>query len=140
MRLAGRDTRSGGKDSGRIVGGRDKSIIAMRLSVENTVKNSNGQIVQRTAKNKELRMTSAELEKLLASLLDLQGNRCALTGIPLHFHGPAPTKTCCHRSIGSTAQATMRQEIFKSSANSSTSGKATATTLSSKDSYAAEGT
>jgi hypothetical protein len=86
------DKRAAGKDSGRIVGGRDKSIIAMRLSVENTVKNSNGQIVQRTVKNKELRMTSAELEKLLASLLDLQGNRCALTGIPFHVHGPDADK------------------------------------------------
>ena len=36
------------KDAGRILGGREKSVIAMRLSVENTVKNSNGQFVQRT--------------------------------------------------------------------------------------------
>jgi hypothetical protein len=75
------------KDAGRIIGGREKSIIAMRFSVEDTVKNSNGQIVQRTIKNKELRMTSAELEKLLASLLHIQGDRCALTGIPFQFHG-----------------------------------------------------
>ena len=39
---------AGGKDEGRILGGREKSIIAMRLSVENTVKNANGQVVQRT--------------------------------------------------------------------------------------------
>jgi hypothetical protein len=84
----GQGTKSGGKDPGRILGGRDKSIILMRDSVENTVKNSNGQIVQRTMKNKELRMTPAVLERLLASLLDLQGNRCALTGIPFQFHGP----------------------------------------------------
>jgi hypothetical protein len=64
----------------------------MRLSVENTVKNSYGQLVQRTVKNKELRMTSAELEKLIASLLDLQVNRCALTGIPFQFHGPEADK------------------------------------------------
>jgi hypothetical protein len=37
-------------------------------------------------------MTSAELEKLLASLLDLQDNRCALTGIPFHVHGPDADK------------------------------------------------
>jgi hypothetical protein len=55
------DPKPGGKDAGRILGGREKSIIAMRLSVENTVKNSNGQIVQRTVKNKEQRMTSAEI-------------------------------------------------------------------------------
>jgi len=83
---------AGGKDEGRILGGREKSIIAMRLSVENTVKNANGQIVQRVLKNKELRMTSAELEKLIASLLDLQDNRCALTGIPFQFLGPEADK------------------------------------------------
>jgi len=81
-----------GKDEGRILGGREKSIIAMRLSVENTVRNANGQIVQRILKNKELRMTSAELEKLIASLLDLQDNRCALTGIPFQFIGPDADK------------------------------------------------
>jgi hypothetical protein len=83
---------TGRKDAGRIVGGRERSIIEMRISVENAVKNSYGQIIQRTVKNKELRMTSAELEKLLAFLLDLQGNRCALTGIPFHFHGPDADK------------------------------------------------
>ena len=82
----------GFRDEGRILSGREKSIIAMRLSVENTVKNSSGQLVQRTVKNKELRMTSAELEKLIASLLDLQDNRCALTGIPFHFIGPEADK------------------------------------------------
>ncbi|MBA1140094.1 hypothetical protein [Mesorhizobium neociceri] len=81
-----------GKDQVRYLGGREKSIIAMRLSVENTVKNANGQIVQRILKNKELRMTSAELEKLIASLLDLQDNRCALTGIPFQFLGPEADK------------------------------------------------
>jgi hypothetical protein len=83
---------AGRKDAGRIVGGRERSIIEMRISVENAVKNSYGQIIQRTVKNKELRMTSAELEKLLAFLLDLQGNRCALTGIPFHIHGPDADK------------------------------------------------
>ena len=37
--------------------------------------------------NKELRMTPAELEDLLRSLLDRQSNRCALTGIRFHFTG-----------------------------------------------------
>jgi hypothetical protein len=64
----------------------------MRYSIENTVRNANGQIVERTVKNKELRMTSAELEKLIASLLDLQDNRCALAGIPFNFLGPDADK------------------------------------------------
>ena len=76
------------RDSGRILGARERSIIEMRYSVENTVKNSYGQIAQRIVKNKELRLTSMELERLLMSLLDLQGNRCALTGIPFHFRAP----------------------------------------------------
>jgi hypothetical protein len=83
---------AGGKDQGRYLGGREKSIIAMRLSVENTAKNANGQIVQRVLKTKELRMTAAELEKLIASLLDLQDNRCALTGIPFQFLVPEADK------------------------------------------------
>ncbi len=77
-----------GKDPGRVLGGRETSIIEMRHSVEHIVRNANGQLEQRTVKNKELRMTSADLEKLLGSLLDLQGDRCALTGIRFHFAGP----------------------------------------------------
>lgn len=93
LKAEGSITRAAGsKDEGRVLGGREKSIIAMRLSVENTVKNANGQIVQRILKNKELRMTSAELEKVIASLLDLQDNRCALTGIPFQFLGPEADK------------------------------------------------
>jgi hypothetical protein len=77
---------AGSKDSGRILGGRETSIVAMRLSIEATVKNSNGQIVQSTVKNKETSMTTKELEALIGSLLDIQENRCALTGIAFQFH------------------------------------------------------
>ena len=68
--------------------GREESIIEMCQSVENTIRNANGQVVARPVKSKELRMTRAELEELLRFLLDRQGNRCALTGIPFHFAGP----------------------------------------------------
>ena len=71
----------------QLKGDREKSIIEMRKSVENTVRNANGQIVERTVKNKELHMTQAELDDLLRSRLDLQRNRCALTGIPFPFAG-----------------------------------------------------
>lgn len=77
--------KAGRKDSGRILGGREAAIIAMRYSIENTVRNANGQIVERTLKNKETGLSSAEIDKLLEHLLDLQGNRCALTGIPFDF-------------------------------------------------------
>jgi hypothetical protein len=88
----GQDGRSGRKDSGRVLGARDRSIVAMRYSVENTTRNANGQIVERTVKNKDLKMTSMELEKFLTATLDLQGNCCALTGIPFHFLGPDADK------------------------------------------------
>ncbi|WP_211215013.1 hypothetical protein [Novosphingopyxis baekryungensis] len=77
----------GASGTGHIIGGRQKSIIAMRYSVEDTAKNSNGQRVERVVKNKDLRMTSSQLEEYIAALLDLQDNKCALTGIPLQFHG-----------------------------------------------------
>jgi hypothetical protein len=82
----------GRKDEGRILGGREKSIIAMRLSIEDTVRNSNGQIVIRTVKNKDTGMSSSELDTFITSLLDIQGNRCALTGIAFQFHGPDADK------------------------------------------------
>ena len=61
---------------------RKKAIVEMLKAVEKNVRDSNGQIVERTVKNKEQRMTGAELEELLGSLLDRRRNRCALTGIP----------------------------------------------------------
>ena len=78
----------GGRDEGRVLGGRERSVVAMRISVEGTVRNAKGQIAERRMKNKELRMNEAEWEKLIACLLDLQSDRCALTGIPFHFNGP----------------------------------------------------
>ena len=61
---------------------REEAIGEMLNAVENTVRHSNSQIVERIVKNKERRMTRAELNELLGSLLDQQRNRCALTGIP----------------------------------------------------------
>ena len=42
---------------------REKSIIEMRRSVENTVRNANGQLIQSTLKNKELKMTPADWKR-----------------------------------------------------------------------------
>lgn len=67
---------------------REKSIVAMRRSVEKTVRNDHGQTIERIVKNKELRMTATALTELLRSLLDRQGNCCQLTKIPFHFAGP----------------------------------------------------
>lgn len=76
---------SGGKDAGRILGGRDRCIVAMRLAIEGAVKQGNGQTAERTVKVKETDLSAAEIDRLLTELMDLQGNRCALTGIPFDF-------------------------------------------------------
>jgi hypothetical protein len=78
---------AGSKDDGRVLGALEKSIVAMRMSVENTVKNANGQLVQRILKKKELRMTAQQLEAAIRQLLAQQENKCALTGITFQFQG-----------------------------------------------------
>lgn len=83
--IAPRETR---KNPGRVIGGAEKSVVVMRHSIQSTTQNANGQLVERTLKNKDLLMNAQQLDRLLASLLEVQDNRCALTGIPFHFHGP----------------------------------------------------
>lgn len=78
---------NGAKASERYLGARDKSIADMKYSVGKTVFNSNGQVIPTKVKNKELRMSDAELDKLLHELLEVQGDRCAITGLPLQFRG-----------------------------------------------------
>ena len=53
----------GRRDEGRVLGGREKSVVAMRYAVEDTVRNARGQTVERRVKNKELRMNAAALER-----------------------------------------------------------------------------
>lgn len=77
---------------GRVVGGRERSLLEMRLTVEDTVRNSNGQTVERTIKNKELMMSVGELDALIVELMQVQEDKCALTGIPFHFHGQGADK------------------------------------------------
>lgn len=75
---------------GVILGDREVSITMMRMSVQQTVKHSNGQIVERRLKDKELRLNPEALTNYIRELLDLQENRCALTGLPLRFGGRDP--------------------------------------------------
>lgn len=65
---------------------RTRSIREMANTVEQTVGNANGQVVERTVKIKELRMSRPELEKLIDELMTTKKNRCALTDIALQFH------------------------------------------------------
>jgi hypothetical protein len=75
------------RDTGTIYDARKKSIWEMANTVEQTVRNANGQLVERVVKAKELRMSRLELEKLIDELMTKQENRCALTGIPFRFRG-----------------------------------------------------
>lgn len=78
---------NGAKASSRYLGAREKSIAEIKYSVGKTVFNSNGQVVETKVKNKELRMSDVELDRLLRELLELQGDRCAISGLPLQFRG-----------------------------------------------------
>ncbi|WP_214625696.1 hypothetical protein [Sphingobium nicotianae] len=78
-------------DPGRVLGARAKAIVNMRLSIERTVAQANGQTVLRVVKNKDLLLDSRALEKLLEQRLEMQENRCALTGIPFDFAGTDPS-------------------------------------------------
>ena len=78
-------------DPGRVLGARTRAVVNMRLSIERTVAQANGQSVLRVVKNKNLLLDGRALEKLLEQRLELQENRCALTGIPFHYDGKDPS-------------------------------------------------
>lgn len=77
----------GAKARARYLGAREKSIAEIRYSVGKTVFNSNGQMAECVVKNKELRMSDAELDRHLRELLKVQEDRCAISGLPLQFRG-----------------------------------------------------
>ena len=78
---------TGGRASERILDAREKSIAQIRLTINGTVSQANGQIVERKVKEKELRMTDAELDRRIRELLEVQEDRCAITGLPFQFQG-----------------------------------------------------
>jgi len=71
---------------GRIVGGIEKSIIAMRYSILGTVASSNGQKRERIVKDKTTTLSAEALDEHLAFLMERQGYRCELTGLPFDLH------------------------------------------------------
>ena len=73
--------------SEKLLGAREKSIADIKYSVGKTVFNSNGQVVPTKVKDKQLHMTDDQLDKKIRELLDIQGDRCAITGIPFQFQG-----------------------------------------------------
>lgn len=68
---------------------RKKTIVQMAYTVKQTAKNANGQTVERTMKNKEMRFTDQALEEYIDALLDAQEGLCAITGISLQYVGEA---------------------------------------------------
>lgn len=89
LEAEGSITRAAGRSGdGRTVGGWERSIIEMRTSILNTVRNSNGQVVERVVKDKQLLMDPAKLDELIRSRVELQQGKCNLTGLTMHPHGP----------------------------------------------------
>lgn len=74
-------------DNGRTLDAKEKSVWKIMNSVLQTVKNANGQTEQTTIKNKELLMSALQLEEHIRELLNTQGDKCAITGLPFQFDG-----------------------------------------------------
>jgi hypothetical protein len=81
-----------GTDAGRIVGARERCIVNMKYSILQTVQQARGQIVDRSIqmKLKNLGIDEYALQACLEELMQTQGDRCALTGIPFQFDGDDP--------------------------------------------------
>jgi hypothetical protein len=86
-----------GNGAVRIGGDWEKAIADMKYSILNTVKNSNGQIVEAKVKNKDLKMLDRELDALLPQLLERQGKRCAITGLIFETDGDINMKPSADR-------------------------------------------
>lgn len=65
-----------------------KAVWEMATQAEQTSKQSNGQVVDRTIKNKELRMSKEALITYITELLEETGHRCAISGLVLQPKGP----------------------------------------------------
>lgn len=76
-----------GKTLGRNVELSDFAITRMMLSIKDTVKNSNGQLVLKTLRDKKLLCSEAEMKAHLAQLMKDQQGLCAITKLPMHLDG-----------------------------------------------------
>ena len=65
-----------------------KAVWYMADQAERTAKQANGQTVDRTVKNKDLRLSKEALIAHLNELLDETGHRCAISGLALQADGP----------------------------------------------------
>lgn len=67
--------------------GKAIALANIKYSILDTVQNANGQTVEVTVKNKDLKMLGSELDALLLRLLKQQNERCAITGLPFQYEG-----------------------------------------------------
>lgn len=75
------------ENTGHIKDARFKAVWVMANQAEQTAKQSYGQTVERTVKNKDLKMSKEALIAHLNELLFETGDRCAITGLSLQFEG-----------------------------------------------------
>ena len=80
------------KNPGIVFNARQKSITTMAMTAKGTVAGANGQDVLLTAKIKELRIPELEFEPYLNALLESQEGLCAITELPLQYHGEEDDK------------------------------------------------
>lgn len=71
---------------------RERTIWRIVATVKGTVAGSNGQLVERNVKNKDLLMTDDELKKFIDELIDDQEGICAVSEIPLQLDGEETDK------------------------------------------------
>lgn len=77
------------RNPGTIYNPWQKTVWAIIDIVKNTVNNSNGQVVERTVKNKEMAFTEEELRSYIEALRESQEGLCAITGLPMQCVGEA---------------------------------------------------
>ncbi len=76
------------QNTGHYLGSRDIAIWNMAEQANQTAKQSYGQTIERTIKNKDLRLSKEDLITHLKELLEETGDRCAISGIVLQFESP----------------------------------------------------
>lgn len=76
------------QNTGEIKDARFRAVWRMATQAEQTAKQSYGQTIERTIKNKDLRLSKEALISHINELLDETGSRCAITGLTLQLEGP----------------------------------------------------
>lgn len=77
------------RNPGKIYNPWEKTLWSIIDTVKNTVGNSNGQLVERTAKNKEMQFTEDGVRAYIEALHESQEGFCAISGIPMQCVGEA---------------------------------------------------